>query len=241
MDALQYQSMVFAVFGVLWRLVCFFDGDLFNFDRFVIQLLGVAAAFTWAFPLALIMYVVLAKTLGLRVSAQNEQSGLDFAEYAEIGYPEFSQSKTFYSSELGRRPRIDRHIRKQAVYTLLSRYLPKEALGALMDLWGSEYALKLTFVVNDFLGEVRKRHAHITNHATLYRELLQLLNGPSSALLSEVQSAGLDQSTARNAQQKSQAESPEGMAKKSFSSDERRYFCSYCVRAAVGFLSTNGV
>ena len=81
----------------------FFSGDLFNPDRVMIQLLGSAVAFIWAFPLALLMYFALAKTIGLRVPMQHEQRGLDFSEHAESGYPEFSQSVTFDASELGRR------------------------------------------------------------------------------------------------------------------------------------------
>ncbi|MBF7730170.1 ammonium transporter [Pseudomonas sp. N040] len=81
----------------------FFNGDLFNPERIQVQLLGIGAAFVWAFPLALVMYFLLSKTLGLRVPVQHEQRGLDFSEHAESGYPEFGQAVTFDTSELGRR------------------------------------------------------------------------------------------------------------------------------------------
>lgn len=110
MDALRLDDVVGAVpvhgmAGVWGTLAAglFFTGDLFNLDRVMIQLLGSAVAFIWAFPLALLMYFVLAKTIGLRVPVQHEQRGLDFSEHAESGYPEFSQSVTFDASELGRR------------------------------------------------------------------------------------------------------------------------------------------
>jgi ammonium transporter, Amt family len=110
MDALRLDDVVGAVpvhgmAGVWGTLAAglFFSGDLFNLDRVMIQLLGSAVAFIWAFPLALLMYFGLAKTIGLRVPMQHEQRGLDFSEHAESGYPEFSQSVTFDASELGRR------------------------------------------------------------------------------------------------------------------------------------------
>ena len=110
MDALRLDDVVGAVpvhgMAGVWGTVAaglFFSGDLFNPDRVMIQLLGSAVAFIWAFPLALLMYFALAKTIGLRVPMQHEQRGLDFSEHAESGYPEFSQSVTFDASELGRR------------------------------------------------------------------------------------------------------------------------------------------
>ncbi|MCU1715519.1 ammonium transporter [Pseudomonas sp. 5P_3.1_Bac2] len=81
----------------------FYSGDLFNLDRVGIQLLGIAAAFIWVFPLALLMYLVLAKTIGLRTSSLDEQRGLDFSEHAEMGYPEFNLAVTFDHKNLPRK------------------------------------------------------------------------------------------------------------------------------------------
>lgn len=67
------------------------------------QLLGAGVAFVWAFPLALMFYLLLAKTLGLRTSTQHEQRGLDYAEHAEVGYPEFNLAVTFDNNDLSRR------------------------------------------------------------------------------------------------------------------------------------------
>jgi len=67
----------------------FYAGDLFNSARIAVQLLGSFVAFAWAFPLALATFVALAATLGLRASTRDEQQGLDYAEHAEVGYPEF--------------------------------------------------------------------------------------------------------------------------------------------------------
>jgi len=93
-------------FAGVWGTVAaglFFNGDLFNWSRVGVQLLGAGVAFVWAFPLALMLYLLLAKTLGLRTSTQHEQRGLDYAEHAEVGYPEFNLAVTFDSNDLPRR------------------------------------------------------------------------------------------------------------------------------------------
>jgi Amt family ammonium transporter len=78
----------------------FISGDLFNWDQALIQLLGIAAAFFWAFPLALLVFYLLDKTMGLRSSSQHEQQGLDFTEHNEVGYPEFNQAVTYHKETL---------------------------------------------------------------------------------------------------------------------------------------------
>jgi Amt family ammonium transporter len=110
MEALRLDDVVGAVpvhgLAGIWGTLAaglFFTGDLFDSGRVLVQFMGVAAAFLWVFPLALLMYLILAKTIGLRVPAQHEQQGLDFSEHAESGYPEFGQVVTYDASELGRR------------------------------------------------------------------------------------------------------------------------------------------
>lgn len=53
------------------------------------QLIGILVAFGWAFPVALLGYYLIDRTIGLRASSTDEQRGLDFTEHYEIGYPEF--------------------------------------------------------------------------------------------------------------------------------------------------------
>lgn len=110
MERLRLDDVVGAVpvhgFAGVWGTLAaglFFSGDLFNWERVGVQALGAGMAFAWAFPLALAMYLVLAKTVGLRTSSQDEQRGLDFAEHAEAGYPEFNQTQTYDGAELVRR------------------------------------------------------------------------------------------------------------------------------------------
>lgn len=73
----------------------FVTGDLFNIDQILVQLMGIFAAFIWAFPLAYLMYFLINKTIGLRSDALHEQRGLDITEHAEIGFPEFHHSPTY--------------------------------------------------------------------------------------------------------------------------------------------------
>lgn len=110
MDRLRLDDVVGAVpvhgLAGVWGTVAaglFFTGDPFSWARVSVQLIGAGAAFLWAFPLALAMYLILAKTVGLRTSTQHEQRGLDYSEHAEAGYPEFNQALTYDGNELTRR------------------------------------------------------------------------------------------------------------------------------------------
>lgn len=67
----------------------FYHGDLFNMERIIVQLIGVGVSIAWAFPVALIMYSVIRKVIGLRASTIDEQRGLDYSEHYEVAYPEF--------------------------------------------------------------------------------------------------------------------------------------------------------
>lgn len=57
-----------------------------------VQLLGIAACFLWTFPAALVMFKLIDKTIGLRVSPEEELEGLDHAEHGGIAYPDFGVS-----------------------------------------------------------------------------------------------------------------------------------------------------
>mgnify|MGYP006267308351 CR=1 FL=1 len=67
----------------------FLQGQLFDPGVVGVQLLGVAAAFAWTLPVALLMYWLLDRIVGLRVASERERQGLDFSEHDEIGYPDF--------------------------------------------------------------------------------------------------------------------------------------------------------
>ena len=74
----------------------FMAGDMFNWSQGAVQLIGITSAFFWAFPLSLLLFYGLEKTIGLRASTQHEQRGLDFTEHDEVGYPEFHQNQTYH-------------------------------------------------------------------------------------------------------------------------------------------------
>lgn len=81
----------------------FFAGDLFNETRIFIQAIGISVAFVWAFGTSLLMYLAIHLMMGMRASPLHEQRGLDFTEHAEIGYPEFQQTKNFNPDALSAR------------------------------------------------------------------------------------------------------------------------------------------
>jgi ammonium transporter, Amt family len=63
-----------------------------------VQLIGIGAAFVWVFCSAMLMFWIISKIVGLRVSTQHEQRGLDITEHGEVGYPEFG-FESAYSAE----------------------------------------------------------------------------------------------------------------------------------------------
>ena len=57
-----------------------------------VQLLGIVVCFVWAFGTAFILFKIIAKTVGLRVSAEEETKGLDTSEHGGNAYPDFQVS-----------------------------------------------------------------------------------------------------------------------------------------------------
>jgi len=53
------------------------------------QLIGIAAVFVWSFATALILFSVIKATVGLRVSEEEEEIGLDITEHGITAYPDF--------------------------------------------------------------------------------------------------------------------------------------------------------
>jgi Amt family ammonium transporter len=68
------------------------DGGLFfggGFKQLGVQALGAGVAFVWAFGLGLILFYVIKKTIGLRVSHSEEIRGLDIEEHGMEAYSGF--------------------------------------------------------------------------------------------------------------------------------------------------------
>lgn len=57
------------------------------------QLIGIAAVGAFTFVTSLITFFVIKKTIGLRVSLQEEIEGLDIGEHGQVAYPEFVSKK----------------------------------------------------------------------------------------------------------------------------------------------------
>ena len=54
-----------------------------------VQLLGIATCFLWVFPVVFVMFKLIDKTIGLRVSPEEELEGLDVSEHGGNAYPDF--------------------------------------------------------------------------------------------------------------------------------------------------------
>ena len=62
----------------------FFGGGIEQLQN---QLVGVVAVFAFAFPVAFCIFFILKKTVGLRVSPEEEYEGLDMGEHGLQAYP----------------------------------------------------------------------------------------------------------------------------------------------------------
>lgn len=57
-----------------------------------VQILGIVSCFAWTFVTAFIMFKLIDKAIGLRVSPEEEAEGLDFSEHGGNAYPDFEVS-----------------------------------------------------------------------------------------------------------------------------------------------------
>jgi len=65
-----------------------------NAGFFIAQLISTVVNFAWAFGTGSVLFYVLKKTVGLRVSPEEELLGLDISEHAAIAYPDFVYSES---------------------------------------------------------------------------------------------------------------------------------------------------
>jgi Amt family ammonium transporter len=59
--------------------------------QLITQLTGIGVTFAWTFTTCFIMFKVIAMTVGLRVSPEEEIAGLDLTEHGANSYPDFAQ------------------------------------------------------------------------------------------------------------------------------------------------------
>ncbi|MDP6686085.1 MAG: ammonium transporter, partial [Candidatus Omnitrophota bacterium] len=64
----------------------FFGGGL---SQFFTQLIGVVSVFVWVFATALLVFFIAKKTIGLRVSDEEQLKGLDIGEHGMEAYSGF--------------------------------------------------------------------------------------------------------------------------------------------------------
>ena len=59
-----------------------------EFTQLIAQAVGVAVAFAFVFGMSYLTFAAIKATIGLRVSAEDEEAGLDIVEHGMYGYPE---------------------------------------------------------------------------------------------------------------------------------------------------------
>ncbi|MBP2134085.1 Amt family ammonium transporter [Methanomicrobium sp. W14] len=70
-----------------------------NAGFMVSQIISAVTVFVWAFGVGTIMFYILKKTVGLRVSEREEIEGLDIGEHGMSGYPDFMQTEPVVKGE----------------------------------------------------------------------------------------------------------------------------------------------
>ncbi|HEX5609133.1 MAG TPA: ammonium transporter [Solirubrobacterales bacterium] len=71
-----------------------------SFSQLGAQALGIAVAFACVFVVSYVVFFLIKKTIGLRVSAEEEDAGLDISEHGMYGYPEQFIPQPEYSTGL---------------------------------------------------------------------------------------------------------------------------------------------
>jgi Amt family ammonium transporter len=67
----------------------FLGGEYDVMGQLMVQLTGIAVAFVWTFSTAFVLFKVIALTIGLRVTPEEEIEGLDIGEHGASAYPDF--------------------------------------------------------------------------------------------------------------------------------------------------------
>ena len=82
---------VHGVVGLFGLLLVPLSNDAASFGG---QLVGAATIFTWVFTASLVTWLAIKRVLGIRVSAEEEYTGLDIGECGLEAYPEFTAGRS---------------------------------------------------------------------------------------------------------------------------------------------------
>jgi Amt family ammonium transporter len=69
----------------------FFGVETFSMKVLFAQMIGIGVAFFWAFGTGLVLFLAIKHTIGLRVTAKEEEEGLDIGEHGGQAYTAFPQ------------------------------------------------------------------------------------------------------------------------------------------------------
>ena len=94
------------------------EGGLFysgSFEQLIAQAVGVIVAFTFVFAMSYATFAIIKATIGLRVSEEDEEAGLDIVEHGMYGYPEQFIPQSDFGGPTGGPPEGPAHPRGAAV------------------------------------------------------------------------------------------------------------------------------
>ncbi len=70
-----------------------------GFDQLIAQVIGAVVVFAWAFIVGYILFKAMDKWFGIRVSAEEEEKGLDLFEHEGTAYPYFSVNHSLHEDK----------------------------------------------------------------------------------------------------------------------------------------------
>ncbi|WP_133013906.1 ammonium transporter [Clostridium cuniculi] len=116
-----------------------------GFKLLGIQLLGIIAVGVFVFAASLLVWFIIKKTIGIRVSREEEIAGLDIGEHGNIAYPDFAPVTTMTGLSTG----IE--VIKSAVTTVSkseNTVLPDEAIPVVHNEHSGSKMTKVTIIMN---------------------------------------------------------------------------------------------
>lgn len=116
-----------------------------GFKLLGIQLLGIIAVGVFVFAASLLVWFIIKKTIGIRVSREEEIAGLDIGEHGNIAYPDFAPVTTMTGLSTGVQ------VAKSAVTTVSkseNTVLPDEAIPVVHNEHSGSKMTKVTIIMN---------------------------------------------------------------------------------------------